>query len=115
LQRVVASPAIHVTVLGAPESSPASPIRDDVLGAARQGVEAIHPGTPVIPLMAPYATDGKNLRRGGIPTYGLSGAFLKDSDQMAHGLDERLTVKAFFDALEFWPAVLEAVAGTPRS
>jgi hypothetical protein len=24
-------------------------------------------------------------------------------------------VKAFFDALEFWPAVLEAVAGTPRS
>ncbi len=115
LQRVVANSAVHVTVLDGPESSPASPIRDDILDAARQGVEAIHPGTPVIPLMAPYATDGKYLRRGGIPTYGLSGAFLKDSDQMAHGLDERLSVKAFFDALEFWPAVLETVAGTPRS
>lgn len=76
-----------------------------------QGVERIRPGTPIIPLMAPYGTDGKEIRRGGIPTYGVMGLFLKDSDQFAHGLNERVSVRGFYDGLEFWYAVLKKLAG----
>ncbi|HET9065561.1 MAG TPA: M20/M25/M40 family metallo-hydrolase [Gemmatimonadales bacterium] len=115
LQRVVADTGVHIVVLDTPLSSPASPIRDDILGLVRAGVERIHPGTPVIPQMAPYATDGKFFRRAGIPTYGIVGLFNKDSDGMAHGLNERTTVKAFFDALEFWDVVLRRVGGRPTT
>ena len=35
-----------------------------------------------------------------IPTYGTSETFIKDSDSFAHGLNERLPVKSFYDGLE---------------
>ncbi|MDH5196494.1 MAG: M20/M25/M40 family metallo-hydrolase, partial [Gemmatimonadota bacterium] len=111
LGRVAGNPAVRIQVLDEPVPSPASPPRDDVLDAVARGVERIHPGTPVIPFMAPYGTDGKEVRRAGIPTYGVMGIFAKDSDQFAHGLNERVSVPAFYDALEFWHVVLNVLAG----
>lgn len=111
LRRVVEDTAVAIEVLDDPQASPASPLRDDVMGAVSRGVEAIHPGTPVIPFMAPYATDGKELRRAGIPTYGVMGLFMKESDRFEHGLNERVPVRSFYDALEFWHVVLAELAG----
>ena len=105
----------RIEVLDDPVASPASPIREDVMEAVRVGVERIHPGTPITPYMAPYGTDGKEIRRGGIPTYGVMGLFVKGSDIFAHGLNERVTVKAFYDALEYWYAVMTHLAGRPTS
>jgi acetylornithine deacetylase/succinyl-diaminopimelate desuccinylase-like protein len=110
LQRL-AGPEVGVRALGEPTASPASPVRDDVMAAVAQGVEKIRPGTPIIPLMAPYGTDGKEIRQGGIPTYGIMGIFIKDSDQFAHGLNERVSVRAFYDGLEFWFTVLQEMGG----
>ena len=110
LQQLV-GPAVEVEVLGEPTASLASPVRDDVMAAVAQGVEKIRPGTPIIPLMAPYGTDGKEIRQGGIPTYGIMGIFIKESDQFAHGLNERVSVRAFYDGLEFWYTILQAVGG----
>ena len=107
----LAGPEVGVRVLGEPTASPASPVRDDLMAAVAQGVEKIRPGTPIIPLMAPYGTDGKEIRRGGIPTYGIMGIFIKDSDRFAHGLNERVSVRAFYDGLEFWYTVLREVGG----
>ena len=106
LQRVAGDPAVEIRVLDDPVPSPASPPRDDVVHAVGHGVERIRPGTPVIPLMAPYGTDGKEVRRAGIPTYGVMGLFMKDSDQFAHGLNERIPVRSFYEALEFWHVVI---------
>jgi acetylornithine deacetylase/succinyl-diaminopimelate desuccinylase-like protein len=75
------------------------------------GVEAIHPGTPVIPYLAPYGADGLQIRRAGIPTYGVMGLFMRESDRFEHGLNERVPVRAFFDALEFWNTVVRELAG----
>ena len=111
LRRVARHPGLQVTVLGEPLPSPASPPREDVLSAVTRGVERIRPGTPVIPYMAPYGTDGKEVRRAGIPTYGIMGLFIKDSDQFAHGLNERVPVRSFYDALEFWHVVITDLAG----
>lgn len=111
LRRVAANPDLQIRVLDEPLPSPATPLRDDVMAAVARGVERIRPGTPILPYMAPYGTDGKEFRRAGIPTYGIMGLFAKDSDQFAHGLNERVTVRAFYDALEFWHVVLTALAG----
>lgn len=115
LRDIVADPGVAVEVLGDPRTSPESPIRDDVMEAVTAGVSAIRPGTPVIPYMSPYATDGKEVRRAGIPTYGIMGLFIKDSDVFAHGLNERVPVRGFYDALEFWHTVLNRLAARPSS
>jgi acetylornithine deacetylase/succinyl-diaminopimelate desuccinylase-like protein len=111
LKRVAGNPGIQIRVLDEPQPSPASPPREDVTRAVSRGVDRIRPGTPVIPFMAPYGTDGKEVRRAGIPTYGIMGLFIKDSDQFAHGLNERVPVRSFFDALEFWRVVITDLSG----
>lgn len=115
LRDVVGNPAVRIRVLDDPVASPASPIREDVMEALAAGVERIHPGTPLVPYMAPYGTDGLHIRRGGIPTYGVMGLFMKDSDRFEHGLNERVPVRAFFDAMEFWYTVLNRLAGRPST
>ena len=73
----------------------------------------MHEGTPIIPYQAPYATDGYRFRAAGIPTYGVMGVFMRDADQFAHGLNERVEVRSFFMGLEFWRAVIDELAGRP--
>ena len=111
LERVAATPTLEIRVLGAPKPSPASPIREDVVQAVTAAVEAQYPGTPIIPYMAPYGTDGLEIRAAGIPTYGVSGLFIKDSDQFAHGLNERVSVRGFYGGLEHWYVMLNRLAG----
>jgi acetylornithine deacetylase/succinyl-diaminopimelate desuccinylase-like protein len=106
---------VKVRTLGDPVESPASPLRQDVLDAVAAGVALIRPGTTLVPYQAPYGTDGLHYRRAGIPTYGVMGLFMKDSDRFEHGLNERVPVRGFFDALEFWPVVLRKLAGRPSA
>ena len=65
--------------------------------------------------MAPYGTDVKEVRAEGIPTYGVMGVFIKDSDQFAHGLNERVAVREFYGALEHWYSILRSLAGRPAA
>lgn len=111
LERVADTPGLAVRVLDTPTASPVSPLREDVMEAVTAAVHARYPGTPVIPYMAPYATDGRETRAAGIPTYGVMGVFIKDSDQFAHGLNERVQVEQFFAAQEHWKILLTRLAG----
>ena len=56
---------------------------------------------PVIPTMSTGATDGHWLREAGIPTYGVSGFFSLPGETNAHGRDEKLRVKSYYEGLEF--------------
>ena len=111
LERVAATPGLEVEMLGHGKGSPSSPLRDDVAAAVTAAVHARYPGIPVIPYMAPYGTDGREVRSAGIPTYGVMGLFMKDSDQFAHGLNERVPVPQLFGALEHWKVLLTHLAG----
>ena len=68
---------------------------------------------PVIPVMSTGATDGRRLRSAGIPTYGVSGLFGDPNDARAHGRDERMLVKSFFDGQEFLARLVHRLA-SPR-
>jgi len=115
LERVAATTQLTIQVLDDPKASPASPIREDIVDAVTAAVEARYPGIPIIPYMAPYGTDGKETRAGGIPTYGVMGVFIKDSDQFAHGLNERVSVREFYGGLEHWYMILGKLAGRPAA
>ena len=110
LQQVVGD-RIEVKVLGEPHSSPPSPLRDDVQAAVAKAVHASYPGVPIVPDMAPYATDGSVFRGAGIPTYGVSSIFMKETDEFAHGLNERLPVASFYAGLDHWYVLLRTLSG----
>lgn len=65
---------------------------------------------PVIPNMETGATDGLYLRNIGMPVYGVSGVFLEADDMRAHGKDERIGVKAFYEGVEFSYRLVKALA-----
>jgi acetylornithine deacetylase/succinyl-diaminopimelate desuccinylase-like protein len=58
------------------------------------------------------ATDGAFLRTAGIPTYGVSGVFLDIDDIRAHGRDERIMVKSFYDGVEYVYQLVKEFANT---
>jgi acetylornithine deacetylase/succinyl-diaminopimelate desuccinylase-like protein len=94
-----------------PLVSNASPMRADVMKAVAKAVQASNPGAPVVPMQASYATDGAVFRNAGIPTYGVGGVFIMDSEQFAHGLNERIRVKEFYKGLIYWDTLIKALAG----
>ena len=61
--------------------------------------------------MSTGATDGLYFRQAGIPIYGVSGLFGDMDDVRAHGRDERMGVKEFFDGQEFLWWLVNALSG----
>lgn len=110
LQRL-AGERIAVAPLDQYHSSDASPLRQDVVDAVTHAVHARHPGIPIIPSMAAGASDGVFFREAGIPTYGVGETFLKESDDFSHGLNERISVDAFYEGLVHWRVLLNDLAG----
>jgi acetylornithine deacetylase/succinyl-diaminopimelate desuccinylase-like protein len=90
--------------------SNASPMRADVMSAVAKAVQAADPGAPVVPTQAAYATDGAVFRNAGIPTYGVGGVFIMDSEEFAHGLNERIRVNEFYNGLTYWDVLIKALA-----
>ena len=99
--RVIDDPKVSVSFVGNATPSTPSPLRPDLMSAVESLTKAMFPGVVVVPVMSTGATDGLYLRNAGIPTYGVDGTFSDMEDVRAHGKDERVGVKQFFDGLEF--------------
>ena len=100
LGKIVADPKIGITVVGAPVASPVSELRPDVEQAIAASIRKRYPGVPLTPYLESGGTDGLVYRSAGIPTWASSGVFIKPEEMFAHGLDERIPVKSFYDGLE---------------
>ncbi|HMG90714.1 MAG TPA: M20/M25/M40 family metallo-hydrolase [Chryseolinea sp.] len=92
---------ITVTTKNPAKLSPPSPMSADVFKPIEKITQQMWPGVPVVPTMSTGATDGAYLRNAGIPTYGVSGLFSDIGDVRAHGRDERIGVKSFYEGQEF--------------
>jgi acetylornithine deacetylase/succinyl-diaminopimelate desuccinylase-like protein len=102
LVRVLADEQIQVTKIEQRDKvAPASPLQPEVMKNVEAITQQMWPGVPVIPGMGTGATDSKYLREGGIPAYGVTGMFADIDDVRAHGRDERMGVKEFYEAREF--------------
>jgi acetylornithine deacetylase/succinyl-diaminopimelate desuccinylase-like protein len=115
LARVIADTGIQITEtipLGNRGDPVPSPLTADVMEPVTSITrEMFGAGVPVIPVMSTGATDGRLLRSAGIPTYGVSGLFGDPTDSRAHGRDERMLVKSYFDGLEFLRRLVHRLAG----
>ena len=109
--REAAGSSVEIVAPRRTGDNPASPWPPPFAPALERVVKSMWPGLPVVPVMETGGTDGKPLRRAGIPTYGLSAIFGDVDDVRAHGRDERIAVEAFYEGLEFNYRLIKALAG----
>jgi acetylornithine deacetylase/succinyl-diaminopimelate desuccinylase-like protein len=107
LERVVGNPKVAITRTREAAPSPPSPLTPSLLQEIERVTEEMWPGTPVIPTMSTGATDGMYLRNAGIPVYGVSGLFYGNSN--AHGMNEHIPAKGFYQGLEFMYRLVKAL------
>lgn len=91
-----------------------SPVERELLAATTDLTKRMFGDIPVIPTMSTGATDGRFLRAHGIATYGVSGIFSVPGETNAHGRDEKLRVKSFYEGLEFLDSLVRRLTGPPR-
>jgi acetylornithine deacetylase/succinyl-diaminopimelate desuccinylase-like protein len=112
LEKVLADPRISVTVLNNTGAAPPSPVDPFVMRKLEELSSKLYSGIPVVPVMDTGASDGKYLRLGGIPTYGVPGVFEDVNDDRAHGRDERIGVGDFYDGVDFYYQFIKSLAGS---
>ena len=112
LADVVADPAVAITQFDEVTIAPASTLSDDAMAPIRATAAEMWPGIPVIPTMLSGGTDGRYLRKAGIPTYGVNGLFLEQSENRLHGRDERVPVASYFESQEFLYRLVKKLGST---
>jgi acetylornithine deacetylase/succinyl-diaminopimelate desuccinylase-like protein len=114
IARVVADTGIKIAFTqGRGPNFPTSvpPIEPTLLAAATDITKRMWGDIPIVPTMSTGATDGHFLRAAGIPTFGVSGIFSTPGETNAHGRDEKLRVKSFYEGLEFLDQLVRRVSG----
>ncbi len=99
LVRAVADDQISVSHVSERVAAAPSERNEELWRAIEKTAAEVWPGAPVISVMVPGSTDGRALRSAGIPTYGHSGR--AGDEERAHGKDERVSVKSFFESTEY--------------
>jgi acetylornithine deacetylase/succinyl-diaminopimelate desuccinylase-like protein len=102
LKRVLADDRIVASVVGEAIPAPASAINPAIVNKLEALSGKLYGGLPIVPVMDTGASDGKYLRIAGIPAYGVPGVFEDVDDTRAHGKDERIGVKDFYDGVDFY-------------
>ncbi|HVO27054.1 MAG TPA: M20/M25/M40 family metallo-hydrolase [Candidatus Margulisiibacteriota bacterium] len=110
LVRVLADEQITITETEPSVAAQASPLNPGLMQAVEQITAAMWPGVPAVPTMSTGASDSRFFRNAGIRAYGVSGMFVDMDDIRAHGRDERLGVKQFYEGQEFLDRLVRALS-----
>jgi acetylornithine deacetylase/succinyl-diaminopimelate desuccinylase-like protein len=114
LKKVVADDQVMVTIKTDEGRSPASPMRADIMKAFARVTDTMWPGVVTLPAMAVGGSDGRYLRVAGIPTYGVQGFFVDRDDVRAHGRDERMPIRSFYEGQTFLYEFVKTLATAPE-
>ena len=115
LRRIVADTAIQLSRAATANPSPPSPLRTDLMRPLESLTAKYWPGVPIVPEMSTGATDGLYTRNIGIPTYGVAAIFDDLNDSRAHGRDERVGVKEYHQAAEYWYELVKQLSSARMS
>jgi acetylornithine deacetylase/succinyl-diaminopimelate desuccinylase-like protein len=115
LVEVLAEERIGVTEPVPAVAGPASSVDPDFMAAAERITQELWPGMSVIPIMSTGATDARYFRTAGSRAYGVSGIFVDVDDNRAHGQDERLGVRQFYEGQEFLQRLVLALVVSDRA
>lgn len=94
-------------------STPVSPLRPDVRQAVAAAAQSLDgPQMDVFSTMSTGASDGSFFRAQGMPVYDVDGSWgISPTDERAHGLNERIPVRALYDDVVYWQMLLKSLAG----
>ncbi len=110
LREVVSDTAVEVAEAQPATVSPPSPLKPALLKAIEEIGTRFWPGAVVVPVMSSGATDAMYVRTAGIPVYGIGGIFTLPEESRAHGRDERIEIRRFYEGLAFAKAMVERLA-----
>jgi acetylornithine deacetylase/succinyl-diaminopimelate desuccinylase-like protein len=110
LTNLIADDQVKITITTNEGTSPASPVRPDIMKAFSRITDAMWPGVITVPIMSLGSTDGRYLRVAGIPTYAVQGFFWDRDDVRAHGRDERMLVRSFYEGQTFLYEFVKALS-----
>ena len=104
LDQIIGMPMIKVTATSGEDSisAPASPMRPDFIGAVEKAMHLVNPGLAIFPSQASGASDSMWYRALGVPSYGASPTFSKDSEDFAHGLNERVPLSNIAPGINYY-------------
>jgi acetylornithine deacetylase/succinyl-diaminopimelate desuccinylase-like protein len=112
LREAIADDGIEISwQFNEPSDPPASTLRPDLFAAVRKAVDGMSPGVTVQAGMTTSATDSRFLRAANIPSYGVSGVFIEEGDNRAHGKDERIRISDFYAGLDFYDRFMRMLVG----
>jgi acetylornithine deacetylase/succinyl-diaminopimelate desuccinylase-like protein len=112
LERVAATPEVKITDMTgdtATESDP-SPLRPEFIAAFEKGIAEAWGDVLVIPTQSSGASDSMWYRALGVPSYGASPSFIKESDDFNHGLNERIPLLNLSPGVTYYLTVLSDLA-----
>jgi acetylornithine deacetylase/succinyl-diaminopimelate desuccinylase-like protein len=112
VRRVIADNGVTATALDTAILSPPSPLVPEILDPIAKITKDMWGAIPVVPNMETGASDGIYLRNVGMPVYGVSGVFLDQDDIRAHGRDERIGVREFYEGVESSYRLVKALTAT---
>lgn len=108
LTAVADEPALTIAEIN-PEyvvEAPASPYDKTFVDAATRAVHAAFGEVPIIASQSSGASDSMWYRALGVPSYGASGTFTRDSDDYSHGLNERVPISNIGRSLKYYDVLL---------
>ena len=111
LEKVFDDDQIKVTQMEQGVLSAPSALHEEIMGAIGKLSKEFWPTAVILPVMSAGATDGSYLRNAGIPTYGHSGLAGDINDFRAHGKDERVAVKSFYEGQEYLYRLVKMLSG----
>jgi acetylornithine deacetylase/succinyl-diaminopimelate desuccinylase-like protein len=110
--KAIADTGLEVSAAPAARPTAPSPLLPEVMNSIETITKQLFGSIPVIPIMGTGATDSAPFRAIGIPAYGVSGLMGDPEDVRAHGRDERMLVKSFYDGQEFLYRLTKALTST---
>jgi acetylornithine deacetylase/succinyl-diaminopimelate desuccinylase-like protein len=111
LEQAIGNPKVKVTRV--PPIRPLAkppPLEPKVLGPMEKLAARYYPGVPVIPSMTTGGTDGVFLGALGIPVYGVPGLWMDPDANGAHGLNERMEVRALYTGRDYLTELVKTYA-----
>lgn len=109
LRAAIDDPGVVLERVAPPNLSPPTAIDPALFDAFRGVARSLWPGVEVAPNMAVGASDSVFLRAAGVPVYVFYGLPQDPDDDRSHGQDERISVDAFDQSLEFTYRLLKAL------
>lgn len=108
LAKVVNQPEVKITdVSEGSFETDASPMRPDFVAASTKAIrKAWGKDIAVVPSQSSGASDSMYYRRLGIPSYGASPLFTKDSEEFSHGLNERVRLDNIRPGITYYLSLL---------